>query len=340
MIDRGVSIAFEPLVGRLQTLLEQAGASPFTAEVIARNCAGCERDGASSHGVFRLHGYLDSLRSGTVDGAAEPVLERVGPSFLRVDAANGFAQPALRHAQPVVDGMLAETGIAVVAIKDSHHFSALWPDLEPFAVAGFVGLTMVVGGTRVVRPRGAAEPVFGTNPIAFATPVRGASPIVFDLATSSMSHGDLQLARNASREVPPGTGTDRDGRDTTDPGEILAARGLLPFGGHKGAALSFMVEVLAAGLTGGAFSYEAELEQGAARTRRTGQLLVLIDPDRGGGGFAARIEQLVAFLRESGMTRLPADHRYRNRAQAERDGIPMTDAIAEIFADASLSSDA
>lgn len=332
MIAPGSHLAFDALVARIRELLERAGAAPRVAEVLARNCAGCERDGALSHGVFRVGGYLASLEAGTADGAATPVTERVGPSFLRIDAANGFAQPALQLARPAIDGMLAETGVAVVAMRHSHHFSALWPDLEPFAEAERIALTMVAGGTRVVRPRGAQLPVYGTNPIAFAAPVLGAPPIVVDFATSAMSHGDLQLARNASQLVPIGTGTGPGGEDTTDPAEIIEARGLLPFGEHKGAALSLMVEVLAAGLTGGAFSFEADAVAPEGRTRRTGQLLIVIDPTRGGNeAFAERVAGFTRMLRDAGIERLPGDRRHRRRAEAEMHGIPVTPAIAALF---------
>ncbi|KHK98831.1 hypothetical protein LK09_08110 [Microbacterium mangrovi] len=326
-------VSFDELRELISTTLQQAGAARWVADILAANCAGCERDGALSHGVFRVAGYVKSLESGQTDGAAVPVLTNVGPSFLRVDAANGFAQPALVLAADTVDTMLDETGLAVVAVRDSHHFSALWPDIERFAERGFVALTMVVGGTRVVRPRGAVEPVFGTNPLAFATPVEGAPPIVMDFATSAMSHGDLQLARNAGRQVSLEVGTGVGGRDTTDPGEILAERGLLPFGGHKGSALSLMVEVLAGALTGGAFSFEADASASSAGpSPRTGQLVIVIDPRRGANEvFASRVAALANMLRGAGVSRLPADQRYQARARVLQDGIPVTPAISALF---------
>lgn len=326
-------ISFERLVIRIEHLLSEAGASPVVARTLAENCAGCERDGAFSHGIFRVLGYLESLRVEHVDGSAEAVVERVSPSYLRVDARNGFAQPALAAAEPAIAEAVAATGVAVVAMRGSHHFSALWPDLEPFANAGFVALTMVAGGQPSVSPHGVSEPVFGTNPFAFATPAGDGPPLIVDFATSTMSRGDLQLARNESRDVPGGTGTGRDGRETTDPAEILDEGALLPFGGHKGAALSLMVEVLASGLTGGAFSFEAGTEDAPhAHTSRTGQLLLVIDPAYGGNdAFTGRVAGLTAMLRAAGMTRLPGDQRYRNRAMSEANGIAVTPAITALF---------
>ncbi|MFT4232126.1 MAG: Ldh family oxidoreductase, partial [Leucobacter sp.] len=277
-------VPFERLVDAIETVLVDAGASPEAAAILARNHAGCERDGALSHGVFRVPQHVETLRSGYLEGRAEPRVERVGPGYLRVDARGGIAQLALERARPEIERVVAEQGVAAVAIRDSQHHSALWPDLEPFADAGWFALTMVTGGAPTVAPAGAHEAVLSTNPFAFATPVAGARPLVADFATSSMSFGDLTLAAQAGRPVPPGTGVDAVGRETTDPRAIIDGGALLPFGGHKGAMLSMMVELLASGLTGGDFTFETHRgKPEGAHSTRTGQFLLVIDPDRGAG---------------------------------------------------------
>ncbi|WP_210603361.1 Ldh family oxidoreductase [Brevibacterium oceani] len=333
MTNESDRISFDELVAAIEAKLVGAGASPAVSRVLATNCATCERDGTLSHGVFRVAGYLDSLNRGWADGDIEASVDAVGPSFIRIDGHNGFAQPALADARAEVDQALADTGVAVIALRNTHHFSALWPDLEAFARRGCVALGMIASGKLAVVPEGATKPVFSTNPFGFATPVAEADPIVFDFSTSSMSHGDLQLLRAEGREVPPGTGVDSIGADTTDPGDILDGGGIRPIGGHKGALLSFMIETLAAGLTGGAFTFEidAEAPEGA-HTFRTGQLFIVIDPQRGGNdAFLGRVREFVDMLREAGMDRQPGDRRYANRAEAAERGIPITDTIRALL---------
>ena len=326
-------ISFDDLVSAIEAKLTAAGASSAVAKVLATNCATCERDGTLSHGVFRVAGYLDSLTRGWADGAAEANIDIVGPSYIRIDGRNGFAQPALAEAQPQIDQALSDTGVAVIALRNTHHFSALWPDLESFARDGRVAMGMIASGKLAVVPEGATRPVFSTNPFGFATPVADADPIVFDFSTSSMSHGDLQLLRAEGQEVPVGTGVDSTGADTTDPNAILDGGGIRPIGGHKGALLSFMIETLAAGLTGGAFTFEidAEAPEGA-HTFRTGQLFIVIDPERGGNdAYLARVRGFVDMLRDAGMDRQPGDRRYANRAEAAERGIPITDTIRSLL---------
>ena len=146
------------------------------------------------------------------------------------------------------------------------------------------------------------------------------------MATSAIAHGDVQIAAREGRLLPPQHGVDANGQPTQDPQAILQGGALLPFGGHKGSALSMMVELLAAALAGGDFSFGFSWAQHpGAQTPRTGQLLIVIDPAAGASaaGFVDRAEALVLAMREAGQTRMPGERRYRQRAQSERDGIAL-----------------
>ena len=313
----------------LQTLLTRIftrhGTSDKVAEILARNVAEAQRDAADSHGIFRMPGYVSTLKSGWVDGHAVPVVSDVAPAFISVDACNGYAQPAHLAAKELLLDKVRNQGIALLAIHNSHHFAALWPDIEPYAERGLVALNFVNSMACVV-PHGGKKALFGTNPIAFAAPREGADPLVFDMATSAMAHGDIQIAAREGRKLPPGHGVDSKGEPTCDPRAILDGGALLPFGGHKGSALSMMVELLAAALTGGNFSFDFTWEHHpGAQSPRTGQLLIVIDPSRGAGAnFAQRAENLVRAMRDAGQDRLPGERRYRQRRESLALGIPLS----------------
>ena len=317
-------LSYEALTLLLQRIFIRQGTSESVAQVLAENCASAERDGAHSHGVFRVPGYVSTLNSGWVDGKAVPIVEDVASGFVRVDAVNGFAQPALAAARSLLVDKARSAGIALLAIHNSHHFAALWPDVEPFAEEGLVALSVVNSMTCVV-PHGADRPLFGTNPIAFAAPRADGAPIVFDLATSAIAHGDVQIAARKGERLPPGMGVDSLGQPTTDPKAVLEGGALLPFGGHKGSALSMMVELLAAALTGGNFSFEFNwADHPGARTPWTGQLLIVIDPSKTAGqNFAERSQELVRQMHAAGLRRLPGDRRHRTRARSLEAGIEL-----------------
>ena len=90
-----------------------------------------------------------------------------------------------------------------------------------------------------------------------------------------------------------------DGEPTTDPATALEGA-QLPFGGHKGAAIALMVELLAGALIGDLFSYEAaEADTNKVGAPLGGEFVVAIDParcapDGDAAGRLAHAEQLFA----------------------------------------------
>lgn len=321
-ITDGMRLPVADLVALLERIFIRNGVSPENAKILAENCAFCERDGSYSHGIFRIPGYVSSLKSGWVDGAAVPVVEDTGGAFIRVDAKNGFAQPALMAARDLLVRRTKEHGIALLALRRSHHFSALWPDVEPFADEGLVALSFVNSMACVV-PHGGHKAIFGTNPIAFAAPRRDEPPFVFDQASSALANGDVQIAAREGRLLEPGMGVDRNGEPTRDPKAILDGGALLPFGGHKGGSIALMVEILGAALTGGYFSGEFDWSEfKGAQTPKTGQLFIVIDPERGGNGiFRDRVSEISQLVREAGQERLPGDRRMQVRARSLAEGV-------------------
>ena len=316
------------LSGLSARAFERHGMSAHNAAMVAAVVAAAERDGAASHGLLRMDGYIGTLRSGWVDGTAVPVVTRNAPAILAVDARNGFAQVAMAAVRDTAMETARQQGLAAVCISDSHHFAALWPDVEPFAERGFIALTVVNARGRIVVWSGRRK-VLGTNPMAFACPRSDGPPVVWDQASSQRAQGEVLKARMEGRQVPEGVGLDAAGEPTTDPAAILDGGALLPFGGHKGAGIAFMVEVLAAAMTGGRFGFDDESPAfPGAQTSRAGQFLLLVDPSRGpGGDVAGRITTLVAMLRDAGAQRLPGDERHHRRARAAREGIDIPNEV-------------
>jgi uncharacterized oxidoreductase len=92
----------------------------------------------------------------------------------------------------------------------------------------------------------------GTNPIAIAIPA-GRQPILVDITTSVVAEGKVRVAKNKGTPVPDGWLLDKHGNPTTNPNDLYDGGTLLPLGGpvgHKGAALSLVVDLLGGALTG------------------------------------------------------------------------------------------
>ncbi|TGT87421.1 MULTISPECIES: Ldh family oxidoreductase [unclassified Mesorhizobium] len=312
------------LIGMLETIFVRNGTSDSVARVLAANCASAERDGSRSHGLFRMAGYVSNLKSGFVDGRAVPQIQDAGAAFLRADAGNGYARPALEAAMPQAIDKTRSAGACVLAIGNAHHNGPLWLDVEPFAEARLIALSVVNSVTYVV-PHGGHKRLYGTNPMAFAVPRADGQVLLFDQATAAMAHGEVKAAARENKVLPEGIGLDASGLPTSSPQAILDGGALLPFGGHKGSSIAMMIDILGGALTGSNFSHQVNSSAyPGADSAHTGQTIILIDPTKGNGSlgmFTGRIEELVEAIAEAGQTRLPGERRLAARKLAAERGI-------------------
>lgn len=308
------------------------GLSPAQAQAVARSITRAEADECYSHGLYRLTGYVASTRSGKADANAVPRLTHATPAVLRVDAAHGFAPLAVEVGSPALIAAAKTCGIAMLAINDCYHFSALWADIEEAVEAGLVAYAFTIGQWGVA-PAGGTQALFGTNPLAFGWPRPNARPYIFDFATSAAARGEVELKNRAGEALPPGWAVGPDGEPTTDPAAALAGA-LLPFGGHKGSALSLMVELIAGPLIGDLTSRQAKaIENGDGGPPLGGELIIAIDPAVfGADTLPARLaggEELFMLAKQQPGVRLPAERRYAARLRTHADGIKVSASLFE-----------
>jgi delta1-piperideine-2-carboxylate reductase len=316
-------------------ILRANGLAEHQAGPIARAMAAAEASDCRSHGLYRLIGYVGSISSGRVSAIAQPRLERVAGSFLRVDGQNGFAPAAHAVGVAALIEAAKTNGIAALALTNCYHYSALWHDLDPIVDAGLACSAFTVGQC-IVAPHGGNRRLMGTNPIAFGWPRAGQRPFVFDFATSVVARGEIELMGRAGKSLPPGWAIDADGEPTLDPAQALAGA-LLPFGGHKGSALSMMVELIAGPLIGEPSSRAAAaLDNEDGGPPLGGELLIAMSPEVFTAGLAhdwhEQAEAFFAHAREQPGVRLPSDRRHDARQLSEKYGVEVPDALLQELA--------
>ena len=233
----------------------------------------------------------------------------------------GFAPYAHQIGRDPLIAAARDQGMAAMAITRTHHFAALWPEAEMLAAAGMVSMVFV-SSVPFMAPAGGASPLFGTNPVAFGWPRPSGAPMVWDLATSVMARGEIQIALRDGEQVHEGAGIGPDGEPTTDPAAILAGA-QLPFGGYKGSAIALMVELMAGPLFGEVTSAEAgAADNGDGGPSTGGELILAFDPARlGASGAAAHGETVFEAIVSQPGARLPGDRRIGNRARTAAEGI-------------------
>lgn len=312
--------------------LIRSGTAPDSAASTARALVGAEADGLKGHGLTRAPIYAAQVKSGKVLGRARATIERTAPAALVADAGHGFAYPAIDLATKDLPAVARETGVAAAAIRRSHHCGAAGRPVEALAEAGLVAL-MFANAPASMAPWGAKRPLYGTDPIAFACPLPGRAPIVIDMSLSKVARGNILAARQRGETIPDDWAFDAEGRPTTDPEAALGGL-MAPMGGAKGVALALMVELLAAGLTGGGYAFEmTSFLDDVGGPPDAGQLILAIDPAAFSANGPERFALMAQAVEAEEGARLPGARRLAARAKAETEGIEIGDSlIAEIEA--------
>lgn len=306
------------------SILVRHNASPENAASVAKALVAAEVDGQKGHGLSRLSSYAAQSASGKVNGQATPRIVARAGAAVRVDAAGGFAFPALDLARHELAVMAPETGVVAAGVFRSHHFGQAGYHVEKLAERGLIGV--VFGNSpKAIAPWGGNRGVFGTNPIAFASPRRAEPPLVIDLSLSKVARGKVMTAAEDGDAIPEGWALDAEGRPTTDPDAALAGT-MLPMGDAKGAALVLMVEILSAALTNANFGFEASsFFSPEGPPPGVGQLLIGFEPETFAAGcYFDRLEALLAAVLDQPGTRLPGQRRLQNRELARQRGIEVS----------------
>lgn len=328
-MNGAVTLTTDEAEGLVEAAFRRAGVAMPAARSTARALVAAERDGQKGHGLSRVLSYVEQVASGKVAPLAEPSARRLSDAAVVIDAAHGFAYPAIDLALAELAPMARNYAVAVAAIRRSHHFGQAGAHVERLAEAGLIAF-LFGNSPKAMAFWGGARSMMGTNPIAFAAPLPEGAPLVIDLALSVAARGKVMAAKKAGQPIPPDWALDANGAPTTDPAAALAGS-MAPLGGAKGAALALMVEIVAAAVTGSNFGFEASsFLDGDGPPPDVGHMLIAIDPIAlSGGAYFPRMGVLLQALAEEDGVRLPGATRLKNRLHAAEHGLTVARALAD-----------
>jgi len=295
---------------QLVSVLRAWGMSDAHADTTAEMMLETDLRGVDSHGISMLPTYDREFRAGRLN--MRPVFKtlREGPAMALIDADASLGHPVSVHAMNLACDKARETGVAVVSVVNSHHFGAAGCYSRLAADRGLIG--MVTASTRGVTlvPTFAAEPVMGTNPLAFAAPASRNAPFELDMATTTVAAGKVKVYKLNHRALPSGWVVDGGGQPVTEPedafryvferpeGGITPLGGARAVGGHKGYGLAVMVHILGGALAGASFSPIRNRTQGPSDPHNIGHFFMAIDPRafRPEGEFQEDLDQVIDVL--------------------------------------------
>ncbi|MDP9172756.1 MAG: Ldh family oxidoreductase [Planctomycetota bacterium] len=229
------------------------------------------KHGIKTHNAIKalhLDEHFGSKAGGCVPGAK---IEKIPSKFKAVARWNAnkklgqaVAMEAMNEAMKLAD----EYGIGAVSVDNAFHY--LWGGgyVIDAAAKGYIAYTCCTAALAEVVPFGGKFPTLGTNPHSWGFPTTEAIgyPICIDWATSVVAMGRVQQFVREGKSLPPGSGVDKDGNETTDPQKIAA---LFPFGQHKGYGLSLIDEIMGAYIGGSTPTLRSRWNVGPADEKRT-----------------------------------------------------------------------
>jgi LDH2 family malate/lactate/ureidoglycolate dehydrogenase len=295
---------------QLVTVFRSWGMSGAHAETTAQMMVETDLRGVDSHGISMLPTYDQEFRAGRLN--MKPVFKTVRETVAMalIDADASLGHPVSAYAMNLAVDKCLQVGVGVVTVFNSHHFGAAGCYSRIAADRGVIG--MVTSATRGVTmvPTFAAEPVLGTNPIAFAAPAKRNDPFQLDMATTTVAAGKVKVYKLNHKPLPPGWVVNEDGKTVTDETQAFGyvfdkkEGGITPLGGtrdvgsHKGYGLGVMVHILAGTLAGASFSPIRNRTQKPSDPHNIGHFFMAIDPRafRDEGDFEEELDQVIDIL--------------------------------------------
>lgn len=262
-------------------------------------------------------------------GAAAPTVERDAAASAVINANQSPGMlAALTAADLACDKVVGSAkggsvaSLPAIAIVGAYNTSTSSGQLayyaEHMAKRGVIGLCFANSPEFVAAAPG-GKPVFGTNPLAVGIPSAAAGqPFVFDMATSAIALFGVLTAKAKGEPLPDGVAYGKDGGWTKDAAEALEGGAIATFGGHKGAGLSLVIELLAGVLPGAAVLGQCESKKAA---KSWGHTMIAIRPDGLVDGFAEKAASVLSTVKASGPNiRLPGESSARNAQQRRSAG--------------------
>ncbi len=282
-----------------------AGANDAIATSLAHAVVSAEWAGSRAVGFAHLMDYLGGFLEGRISRTAEPTVTSPAPALTQVDAHGGIAQLGFDRAFDQIVERANTFGVTLFAQANNYTVGELGYYPRRLAEHGLVALAMT-NATAQMTTLESRKPVYGTNPMAFAAPRGSGKPFVIDQASSATAFVNVRQAAERGEAIPAGWAVDAQGEPTTDSRKAVEGL-LLAFGGARGANLAFMIEIMAAGLTGGNWSMDAPSFSSGNACPGVGLFVVAIRPDLLVPNFVERLSAQIERLARQGV-RIPGSH--------------------------------
>ena len=328
----------EDLLSFSRAVLERLEVPTDDACEVAECLLQAELRGVDSHGLVRLPVYAKRLQAKVVKARPAIAVQCPYGAVALVDGDNGLGPVVGTRAMETAVRLAEGSGVGFVGVRRSNHFGAAAFYVEKAVRQGYIGWATSNAPPNMAA-FGGRQRFLGTNPIAIGIPAGQEMPLIFDASTSVAARGKIITAAHRNVPIPEGWAIDPQGLPTTDPREALAGA-VLPFGGPKGSAISFIIDILCGVLTGAAFALHLNTLENLKVEQNLGQVFGALRTDLflPPGEFARRMDEILGMLKSAapapGVPRVltPGELEFAAESRNRRLGIPLAEEIIEQLA--------
>lgn len=254
-------------------IFKAVGCNTEEAEAVAGQLVSADLRGVRSHGVIRIEKYLTKCVGGGHRKNAPIDIVMENPVVAVLDAHGAFGARASARAVEIAREKAKNFGIGYVIVRNSNHFGTAghWAlELAKEDMIGYCGSTTCAN---MIGP-GMAEKAMGNNPFAMAFSGEKYKEICIDMACSVVAYGKAMDLQSRGLPIPFGWFIDKDGNPCNDLSKVTAN---LPFGGHKGFGVAFMIESMATLLAGGSITPDMHDQFEEDTSENASQFFMAID---------------------------------------------------------------
>jgi 3-dehydro-L-gulonate 2-dehydrogenase len=320
-----VRIDIESLQETFHSILISVGMDAQSAATSSRIFAETTLDGVFSHGINRFPRFINDIREGTVNLSVKPLLTS---SMHALEQWDGQQGPGVLNALHCTDRSMElarQFGVGCVGLRNTNHWMRGGTYGWRAAEEGF----LFMGWTNTspnMPPWGGDAAALGNNPFILAIP-RPEGHVVLDMAMSQYSYGTMEWHQKCGTHLPEFGGYNHENQLTRDPSQILETGRILPIGLWKGSALSLVLDLAAAILSGGKTTSEiGELPE----ETQLSQVFISINIKKhfDEEQLGTLIERTLDFNRSlNAAAQYPGERSLRNRKRHLKEGIEIPDEI-------------
>jgi len=319
------SITVEEFADLCTRVLRTQGYSDEEVETCTDEFVDAQCRGVNTHGAAIIPLYLEFMH----EGSRGPItVSKETPVSAYVEGNDNAGPAVARRAMDIAIEKAKATGVGIVGANNRAPYCCAGFNPRRAAREGLIGINFSTGGYIDFPAHGGMDPIMASNPLGIAVPSRQ-GPVTLDMSFSTLGGGagseaGVRHHKAVGVPIPEGAALSKEGRPTTDLEEVLEGI-VVFFGGHKGAGLSLMLDLIGRPLVGG------KIDNANPRVRSMTFIALRPDLFVSEEQFLDDVSQLAARVKNSkprpgfSEVMLPGERGERFLAACKADGIPILD---------------